>query len=111
MTRILTALYQDEAGFIVSAELVLISTITVIGMIVGLAEVANGVNEELEDVGSAIGQVNQGYYVNGSSGHKAYVEGSRFYDVPDYCDGQFDIYCNSPVRGEGGGDYGYNNGY
>ncbi len=111
MTRILTALHQDEAGFIVSAELVLVATITVIGMIVGLAEVANNVNEELEDVGSAVGQINQSYYLHGSSGHKACVVGSQFNDVPDYCDGQFDIYCNSPVNGEGGGQgkggYGY----
>ncbi len=109
MTRILTALHQDEAGFIVSAELVLVATITVIGMIIGLAEVANGVNEELEDVGSAVGQINQSYYLHGTVGHKARVHGSRFRDVADFCDGQFDIFCNSPVRGEGGGrgNYGY----
>ena len=34
------ALINDESGFIVSAELVLVSTIAVLGMIVGLSEVA-----------------------------------------------------------------------
>lgn len=112
MTRILTALHQDEAGFIVSSELVLIATITVIGLVVGMAEVANGVNEELEDVGSAVGQVNQSYVVSGSRGHKAATGDSSFKDVYDYCDGQFDIDCNSPIPGEGGfGHNGYNNQY
>ncbi|MBX3437557.1 MAG: branched-chain amino acid aminotransferase [Planctomycetaceae bacterium] len=108
MTRILTALHNDEAGFIVSAELVLISTIAVLGLIVGLAEVANGINEELEDVGSAFGQINQGYCVQGWCGHKGHVNGSSFKDVADYCDGQFDISCNAPIPGEARGGYGKN---
>jgi len=105
MTRILTALHQDETGFIISAELVLISTIAVIGMVVGLAEVANGVNEELEDVGSAVGQINQSYSIRGVRGHKAHVVGCHFHDVFDFCDGQFDISCNSAIGGEGGGRF------
>lgn len=109
MTRILTALHQDEAGFIVSSELVLIATIAVIGLVVGMAEVANGVNEELEDVGSAVGQVNQSYVVSGSRGHKASTGDSSFKDVYDNCDGQFDIDCNSPIPGEGYGHHGYHN--
>lgn len=61
----LTALLHDETGFIVSAELVLIATITVIGVIVGLAEVQNAVVNELNDIGDAIGSLNQSYYVHG----------------------------------------------
>ena len=53
MNTLLAQLMADEAGFIVSAELVLVATILVLGMIVGLSEVANGINQELEDVGSA----------------------------------------------------------
>ncbi len=115
MTSILTALHQDEAGFIVSSELVLVATITVIGLVVGMAEVANGVNEELEDVGSAVGHVNQSFVVEGSSGHKAVTGDSKFKDVYDNCDGQFDIDCNSPIPGEGygphGNQYSYNYNY
>jgi Flp pilus assembly pilin Flp len=96
MTRILTALHHDEAGFIVSAELVLVATIVVIGLIVGLAEVAHGVNEELEDVGSAIGSINQSFVLSGSNGHKAWTITSSFHDEADFCDGQFDINCNTP---------------
>ncbi len=48
--NILNTLRNDENGFIVSAELVLVGTICVIGMIVGLTELSYGVNEELEDL-------------------------------------------------------------
>ncbi|MCA9081463.1 MAG: branched-chain amino acid aminotransferase [Planctomycetaceae bacterium] len=100
MLAMATSLYNDEAGFIVSAELVLVSTILVIGMVVGLAEISNGINEELEDVASAIGSVNQTFRFSGLSGHKGFIVGSSFNDQADYCDGQFDITCdnNRPVN-------------
>lgn len=58
MSNIFTALLNDENGFLVSAELVLISTILIMGLVVGLTEVSFAVNNELEDVASAIGSVN-----------------------------------------------------
>ena len=100
MTRIASALLHDEAGFIVSAELVLISTITVIGMVVGLSEVAIGVNNELEDVGSAFGALNQSYHFAGACGHKGSMTGTCFTDEKDFCDAQNDITCDGHVRPE-----------
>lgn len=100
MFDLICKLNQDEAGFIVSSELVLIATILVIGMIVGLAEVSNGVNAELEDVGSAVGTMNQSYRYTGFSGHKGWVAGSAFSDTADFCDGQDDISCDSPAVAE-----------
>jgi Flp pilus assembly pilin Flp len=102
MTKTLLAkLYRDEAGFIVSAELAIVATIAVLAMVVGLSEVAYNVNEELEDVGSAFGNLSQTYQVQGTSGHKGCTNGSSFYDVPDFCDGQGDINCDSAPVGEG----------
>jgi hypothetical protein len=106
--NVLAQLQRDEAGFIVSAELVLVSTIMVIGMVVGLAEVNNGVIEELEDVGSAIGSVNQSYHVSGHSGHKACTYGFSFKDKEDNCDGQFDISCDGGARPESRKDHHWN---
>ncbi|WP_437228954.1 branched-chain amino acid aminotransferase [Planctomicrobium sp. SH661] len=103
-------LLNDEAGFIVSAELVLISTIVVIGMIVGLSEVANGVNQELEDVASAFGSLNQSYCFSGFTGHKGWDAGSCFNDQADYCDGQNDITCDRGATPESGG-YGHGGKY
>lgn len=61
MWHALTALVSDEAGFIVSSELTLISTIGVLGMIAGLTEVAQNVNGELRDLGGAYAHLNQSY--------------------------------------------------
>lgn len=102
MTRLALALYNDEAGFIVSAELVLVSTILVLGLVVGLSEVSININNELEDVGSAFGAVNQSFAYAGACGHKGHVTGSTFCDETDVCDGQFDISCDHAPKGEHG---------
>ena len=88
---LINKLYRNEAGFIVSAELVLIATIGVLGMIVGLSEVALNINNELEDVGSAFASVNQSFHTQSTCGHKGHMSGSNFQDTADYCDGQNDI--------------------
>ncbi len=61
MTTLFTKLMNDEAGFIVSTELILVATIAVLALIVGLSEVAMAVNQELEDVASAVSSSNQSY--------------------------------------------------
>ncbi|MCA9076086.1 MAG: hypothetical protein KDA93_13745 [Planctomycetaceae bacterium] len=111
----LQQLLHDESGFIVSAELVLVATLLVIGMIVGLSEVQHAVVQELNDVGDAIGNLNQSYCFSGFSkkaqfggGVKAYTRGSIFTDSRDECDNnQCDLDCDGPVaegpKGGGGG--------
>ena len=101
--HILSALKNDECGFVVSAELVLVGTIVVIGMIVGLTEMSFNVNQELEDVGSAIGGINQTYYYTLAAGPKGESVGSTFLDFEDECDNACNITCSSPGRREVGG--------
>ena len=96
MTRLIQKLMKDDAGFVISAELVLVSTIVVIGMVVGLSEIALNINNELEDVGSAVGSVNQSFRYNGLTGHQGAVAGSTFNDEADLCDGQNDIVGDLP---------------
>jgi hypothetical protein len=91
-------LINDEAGFVVSAELILIATITVLGLVVGLAEVRQAVSEELEDVAAAVGSLNQGYCLTGLHTNKAHTNGSHFQDHSDFCDGENDIVGTDPVR-------------
>ncbi|MEZ6043279.1 MAG: branched-chain amino acid aminotransferase [Planctomycetaceae bacterium] len=93
--NLLNALKNDNNGFVVSAELVLVGTILVLGMIVGLTELSFNVNQELEDVGSAIGGINQTYYYTLASGRKGEAVGSTFLDFEDECDNACDINCNS----------------
>ncbi len=98
-------LLNDEAGFVISAELVLISTLLVLGLIVGLSEVQHAVVQELNDVGDAIGSVNQSYMYSGFSANKSggravksFSRGSTFSDIGDDCDNnQGDIACDQPV--------------
>ncbi len=103
MTSLLTNLLHDDAGFVASGELVLIATITVLSMIVGLSEIAINVNNELEDVGSAFGAVNQSFNFRAPRGHKGKATGSLFHDRHDDCDNQCDITCSSAPQAESGG--------
>lgn len=97
-------LLNDEAGFIVSAELVLIATILVLGLIVGLSQVQYAVVEELNDVAHAIGALNQTYYYTGFSAtkstgaFKSLTRGSLFGDHADQCDQNCaQVACDAPL--------------
>ena len=79
-------LWNDEAGFIISAELVLIATILVIGMIAGLASARDAAITELADLGGAIGSANQSFVFGGAVGHNSNTAGSGFADLLDFCD-------------------------
>lgn len=79
-------LWNDEAGFVVSAELILISTIAVLGLIVALDTVRNAVTSELSDVAGAIQDINQSYGYSTITGHSSVVAGSDFADDIDFCD-------------------------
>ena len=90
-SKLITTLIHDEAGFIVSAELVLVATVGVLAMVVGLSEVALNVNNELEDIGSAFGSINQTFVQKGVLGHQGYSAGTEFKDNADHCDNTCDI--------------------
>lgn len=101
----LQQLWNDEAGFIISAELVLVATLLVIGMIVGLSEIQHAVVQELNDVGDAIGCVNQSFFYTGFSAEKSdsnqiksSTNGSFFSDEFDDCDkNQCALVCDTPI--------------
>lgn len=82
----LNSLWNDEVGFIVSIELILIATIAVIGLIVGLTAVRDAVVSELSDVAGAIQDLNQCYTFNGIVGHSGETCGSSYADATDWCD-------------------------
>jgi hypothetical protein len=79
-------LWADDDGFIVSTELVLISTITVIGMIVGLTTVRDVVVIELADVADAISEIDQSYSYGQIRGHCGSTAGTNFEDRADFCE-------------------------
>lgn len=65
--NMLTSLWRDDRGFVVSTEMIFLAAILVIGLIVGLAAYRDAVFQELSDTGSAIGQINQSYTLEVSS--------------------------------------------
>ena len=100
----LKTLWNDETGVILSAELVLISTILVLGMIVGLVELQCAVVSELSDLSSAFGNLNQSYQLSGFASSKgggqfkSRTYGAAYTDHADTCDcdANLSIVCTDP---------------
>ena len=82
----LIRLWKEEAGAIVSAEIMLVATILVIGVIVGLKSVRDSVVTELADVAQALANVSQSYSYSGVAGHHAFSGAGAFVDASDFCD-------------------------
>lgn len=98
----LKTLWNDETGVILSAELVLICTILVLGVIVGLVELQCTVVAELSDLSSAIGNMDQSFQTSGFASlkggnqFKSRTYGARYFDRPDVCDCDTNLFivCN-----------------
>ena len=84
--KMLSMLLKDDAGFIVSSELILLATIVVIGLITGLTTVRDQVITELGDVADAISEIDQTYSFAGVTAHSASTAGSAFNDEFDFCE-------------------------
>ena len=76
---------KKQGGFIVSAELVLIATILVIGLIVGMVAIRDAMTAEMGDVAEAIGSLDQSYSFDGiqDPGTLAVIGSSAFTDAVD----------------------------
>ncbi len=103
----LNRFWNDEVGAILSAEIVLVGTILVLGMLVGLVELQCSLVDELNDLGEAFGSLNQSYTLAGSAAFKkdgtpkAIFFGSHFTDRIDSCDGnECAIVCVAPTCAE-----------
>lgn len=103
-------LIDDEHGFIITTELVIVATLLVIGLITGIQCLQTAVVSELKDVGAAIGSLNQSYYFTGKHGcwawgcgSSSYTRGSAFFDQvdeyrQDYEIGCFDVQAGTVTR-------------
>ncbi|MEI8379800.1 MAG: hypothetical protein WCJ09_06705 [Planctomycetota bacterium] len=106
----LKTFWNDESGVIISAELVLILTITVLGIVVGLSSVVVAVNEELQDTAHAIGVLNQSFGFTGFAGCTkganpiSYTFGAVNTDGIDDCD--CNTSCDMIVAGAPNGSTG-----
>ena len=84
--KLFVSLWNDEAGFIVSSELILISALVVLGLLVGLATIRDQVVQELGDTADAVSELNQSYTWLGVTGHSSSTSGTQFLDLNDFCE-------------------------
>lgn len=102
--------FDDEDGLILSAELILIVTIGVLGIVVGLSSVQQAVIYEMQDISLAIQSLNQSFATPTYRGcmkwwgRTSWVSGSSFIDVFDGCVGAGAVgttggYSNSEIIG------------
>ena len=84
--KVLNRLWTEETGAILSAEVMLVASILVIGVIAGLSSLRASVVTELADLAQALGNVNQSYSFGGVAGHHVFNGGGVFVDNTDFCD-------------------------
>lgn len=102
--QLIKRLWNDQSGFIASTDLLILSTIVVLGMIVGLVTYRDQVVQEVGDMAAAVGAINQSYSYAAATVTYSFapavtgsftVAGSSFQDEPDFCD-QGDSANNPP---------------
>ena len=84
--KLVKRLWNDEAGFVFSVELMLVATIAVIGLLAGMTAVRDAVVSELSDLAGAVQEVNHNYAYYGVTGHSAATAGAEYIDTTDFCD-------------------------
>ena len=92
-------IWRDEAGFVTTIDLLLLTTIVVLGTIVGLVVFRNQVVQEFVDMAMALGHLNQSYEYSGDNDggpgdppdgapddpNLCFVGGSTYEDLTDFC--------------------------
>lgn len=73
-----TKFWQDERGFVLSAEAVLVGTVALLGATVGLKMASTAVNEELKDVAFAFRSLDQSYTIRENRACGAWTAGSCY---------------------------------
>lgn len=89
MKRLANCLWQDEHGVILSAEIVIVGSVLVIGLITGMTCLQDAVNGEMNDLADAIGSLDQSYSFSGQVGDKrcpVRTAGSCYQDCEERCD-------------------------
>jgi hypothetical protein len=83
---LVSRLWSEDAGFIISTEAIIILTMLICAAVVGWQAVRIAVLTELADIAEAIAALDQSYSFAGFTGHAATCSGSIFTDERDFCD-------------------------
>ncbi len=76
--QIFKALWDDCQGAVLSAELVLLGTVGVLGTVVGLNAATNAINAEMVELAEAFRSLDQSYVVRGHQSCGAWTAGSYY---------------------------------
>ena len=82
----LKRVWNEEEGFLLTAEAILFATLLIIGLIAGLSSLRESIVTELGDLAQAISNLNQSFSFGGVVGHCGFTAGSSFIDMVDFCD-------------------------
>lgn len=76
---------KKQTGFVLTSELIVLSTTMVAALVIGLSTMRDSVTAELEDVAEAIGSLDQSYAFDGmiNAEGTAEISGSGFIDAVD----------------------------
>ncbi|MBS0210496.1 MAG: hypothetical protein JSS27_16250 [Planctomycetes bacterium] len=86
MRLLLRRLWREQFGFLAASELVLAGSMVVVGGVVGWTALRDTVVEEMADISTAIGNLDQSYAYSGVVGHSSFTAGSSFIDRADSVD-------------------------
>jgi len=76
---------KQSKGFVLTAELILLVTILILGSVIGMVSMRDSLNAEMDDVSEAIGALDQGYEFDGivNDQSTATIAGSTWDDAID----------------------------
>ncbi len=74
-------LWNDDTGAVLSAEIILVSTILVIGTVSGLTTLRDSILGEMNGVASALASFDQSYSMAGTRSFSAYTANSYYVDT------------------------------
>jgi len=79
-------LWRDKRGFIATTDLILLTTVLVLGTLVGAATLRDQVVQEFGDLATALGRLNQSYSYQGDGDEDddCWVAGSSYEDQTDF---------------------------
>lgn len=103
--RTIQRLFRDERGAIVSIEMILLATLTVVGLIVGMAAFRDAIFQELGDAAAGVSSLQQSFSIDevvmsGSFGdipYNARTEASQYDDARDFCETNPDVAGQAPM--------------
>lgn len=85
--------WNDQEGFVLTAETVMLGSVLVIGVIAGVSGIRTAVLQELNDVACAIGSLDQSFFFGDVRGHCAFTAGSFFHDTREVGDVSAIVVC------------------